>query len=151
MGFGVSGSAAIIFLGVLICTGTLYTATAGSAEQLTDAKHADNERLLERRNTAVDVTSATYTGNESNGYTVSVRIENTGTTTLSVNDTSVLLNNEYVEPDQIDVVEVDGDGSTDIWAPGQTLELEYMTDEEPETVTIVTAYGVSDTNATVVG
>ena len=151
MGFGVSGSAAIIFLGVLVCTGTLYTAAAGSAEQLTDAKHADDERLLEQRNTAVDVTGATYAGNESTGYTVNVRIANAGTTTLSVNDTSILLNNEYVDPSQFDVVEVDGDGSTDVWGPGQTLELQFLTDDRPTDVKVVTAYGVSDTNATVVG
>lgn len=150
MGFGVSGATAIIFLGVLVCTGTLYTATAGSAEQLTDAQHADNERLLEQRNTAIDIVSATYAGNESTGYTVSVRIENTGATTLSVNDTSVLLNNGYVEPSQFDVVDVDGDESTDIWAPDQTLHLQTTTDDQPETVKVVTAYGVSDTNATVV-
>ncbi|MDS0293091.1 fla cluster protein FlaF [Halogeometricum luteum] len=150
MGFGVSGSAAIIFLGVLVCTGTLYTAAAGSAEQLTDARHANDERILEQRNTDIDVASATYTGNESTSYTVNFQIENTGATTLSVNDTSVLLNNEYVDPSQFDVAEVDDDGTTDVWAPGQTLHLQYMTDEKPETVKVVTAYGVSDTNATVV-
>ncbi|MDS0298534.1 fla cluster protein FlaF [Halogeometricum sp. S1BR25-6] len=151
MGFGVSGSAAIIFLGVLVCTGTLYTAAAGSAEQLTDAKHADGERLLEQRNTDIDITDATYAGNESDGYTVNLRIENTGATTLSVNESSVLLNNEYVEPTGFDVEAVDGDDGTDVWAPGQTLELQFLSDEQPTDVKVVTGYGVSDTNATVVG
>ena len=149
MGFGVSGSTAIIFLGVLVCTGTLYTAAAGSAEQLSDARHANEERILEQRNTAIDITSATYTDNNGS-YPTSVTVENTGTTTLSVNETSLLVDNGYRPLNDADVLEVDGTSGTDVWAPGETLLVEFTLTERPGRVKLVTGYGVSDANETVV-
>ncbi|SFR43883.1 fla cluster protein FlaF [Halogeometricum limi] len=149
MGFGVSGSTAIIFLGVLVCTGTLYTAAAGSAEQLSDARDATDERLLDQRNTAINITSASYTNNNGS-YPTSIEVENTGTTTLSVNDTSLLVDNEYRALSNSTVLEVDGTAGTDIWAPGETLLVEFSGDDAPQRVKFVTEYGVADANETVV-
>lgn len=146
MGFGVSGSAAIIFLGILICTGTLYTTAAGTAESLNDAHDADDERLLERRNTAVNVTSVTYSNN-SGDYSVNVTVDNTGTTTLSVNDSSILVNNEYVSRDSYDTATVEGINSTDVWAPTETLRVKFLVDVEPARVKLVTEHGVEDVHA----
>ena len=96
MGFGVSGSTAVIFLGVLIASGTLYTTTAGTAEQVTEARDTEGEELLDRRNTVIDVTAVVY--NTTSG-TLNVTVTNNGSTTLSVEDTSLLVDNEYVLPD----------------------------------------------------
>lgn len=147
MGFGVSGSTAIIFLGVLIATGTLYTAAAGTAETLEDAHDSDEERLLDRRNTAITVGSVTF-NNSTPNYPTDVNVTNTGTTTLSVNDTSMLVDNEYKDLSSAPSVTVDGASGTDVWAPGETLRVELNLDDSPSRVKIVTENGISAVNAT---
>lgn len=139
MGFGVSGSTAILFLGVLICTGTLYTAAAGSAERLTDAESENHERLLDRRNTEMDIATATF--NDTTDILV-IRANNTGSTTLSIEDTTVLVDNEYRNVSAANS-NVDGNADTDLWAPGETLELELAA-TSPSRVKLVTETGISD-------
>ncbi|ADQ67592.1 flagellar protein f [Halogeometricum borinquense DSM 11551] len=146
MGFGVSGSTAIIFLGVLIATGTLYTTVSDTTEMLNDAEDSNSEHLLERRNTGINVTSVTYSNN-SGTYPMDIRVKNTGTLTLSANDTSVLVNNEYQQPSG-STRTVDGTSGTDIWAPNETLLIELTVDNEPKRVKIVTENGVTDSNST---
>lgn len=145
MGFGVSGSAAIIFLGVLVCTGTLYTAAAGSAERLVDAEQDNYERILDRRNTDVDVASARF--NATTGVLV-VRANNTGATTLSVDATTLLVDNEYVAVPPANS-RVDGSAATNLWAPGETLEVEVSA-TAPARVKLVTGAGVAATEPVVV-
>jgi flagellar protein FlaF len=145
VGFGVSGSTAVIFLGVLIATGTLYTAAAGSAEQVSDARDTEQEELLDRRNTAIDVDSVVYNTSASND-TLLVTVTNGGSTTLSVDDTSLLVDNEYVVPN---VTRVDGDTETDVWAPDQSLVFETTNSSTPDRVKMVTENGVAATNTTV--
>jgi flagellar protein FlaF len=145
VGFGVSGSTAVIFLGVLIATGTLYTAAAGSAEQVSDARDTEQEELLDRRNTAIDVDSVVYNTSASND-TLLVTVTNDGSTTLSVDDTSLLVDNEYVVPN---VTRVDGDTETDVWAPDQSLVFETSNDSTPDRVKVVAENGVAATNTTV--
>ena len=137
MGFGVSGSTAIVFLGLFICAGTLYTAAAGSAEQVHEATDDERERLLDRQNTDFTVTNATY--DASNG-TLSVEVENAGASTLSVNDTTLLVDNRY-RP--LANVTVDGVAGTDVWAPGSTLELRIAA-TDPNRTKVVTGSGVAD-------
>ena len=151
MGFGVSGSTAVIFLGVLIASGTLYTAAAGSAEQVSDARGAETDELLDRRNTVIDVAEVVY--NTSSG-TLDVTVTNNGTTTLSVADTSLLVDNEYVLPNS---TAVDGDPDTDVWAPDQRLEFGVDANTTPgldasttpDRVKVVAENGVAASNTTV--
>ena len=150
MGFGVSGSTAVIFLGVLIASGTLYTAAAGSAEQVSDARGAETDDLLDRRNTVIDVTAVVY--NTSSG-TLNVTVANDGTTTLSVADTSLLVDNEYVIPNS---TAVDGDADTDVWAPDRRLEFGVDVNAPtldasttPDRVKVVAENGVAASNTTV--
>jgi flagellar protein FlaF len=146
VGFGVSGSTAVIFLGVLIATGTLYTAAAGSAEQISEARDDDQEDLLERRNTAIDVTRVVYnsTGNDN----LEVTVQNTGTTTLSVNGTSLLVDNEHIDLGHTQT-SVEGDDTTDVWAADQTLVLTTTMDQEPDHVKVVAENGIAASNTTV--
>lgn len=144
MGFGVSGSTAVIFLGVLIASGTLYTAAAGSAEQISEARDGKSEDLLDRRNTEIDVTRVVYDNSSDN---LEVAVNNTGATTLSVADTTLLVDNEYVRPD---ATSVDNDADTDVWAADQTLTLSNNSiGQQPDHVTVVAGNGVASTNTTV--
>lgn len=138
MGFGVSGSTAIVFLGVLIATGTLYTATSNAAENVLEAHDADSELALERQNTAISVTNATYdTGNA----TLTVTVTNTGAATLAVDETTLLVDNEYTAPD---ATSVDGE-STNLWYSGGTLTVEVTDVNASSRVKVVTGTGVAAT------
>ncbi len=144
VGFGVSGSTAVIFLGILIASGTLYTAAAGSAEQISDARDEDSEDLLDRRNTALDVTSVVY---DNSTDELEINVTNAGTTTLSVNGTSVLVDNEFANASS---TRVDGDSATDVWGGDRTLVVTVNdVTAEPDRVKVVAENGVADSNSTV--
>ena len=139
MGFGVSGASAVIFLGLFVAAGTLYATTSNAAELVSDATHDDRERLLDRRNTAINVTDFEH---DVNANTTTVTVENTGTHTLSVGATTVLIDNEYASTVN---ATVGGDASTDLWEPGQTLELTVSNaTSTPDRVKVVTETGVAD-------
>ncbi|MFC7177019.1 fla cluster protein FlaF [Halosegnis marinus] len=116
MGFSVSGATAVVFIGLLVSAATLYPAVDRFTERRSDALSANDERALARQNTAVAITntdSPTLTDDR-----LTVEIENTGANTLSVDAVDLLVDGEYVTPDE---TTVDGDAATDVWAPGETL------------------------------
>ncbi|WP_367996556.1 fla cluster protein FlaF [Haloferax volcanii] len=143
MGFSVSGSTAIIFLGVLIATGTLYTATSNASENVLEAQDADAERALERTNTDIAVTNATY---DTNNTSLTVNLTNVGSETLSVSETTLLVDNAYVDVPSANA-SVDGDAGTDLWYAGENLSFVVDADPTPERVKVVTGSGVAATEA----
>jgi flagellar protein FlaF len=139
MGFSVSGAAAIIFLSMFIGFGMLYTATDNSFHEVIDAQDDRVETTLETKNTDINVTSAVFDGGD-----VTITANNTGATALSLNETTILVDNTYQsgwEP----AATVDGNGQTDLWAPGETLTVTIAVGEQPGQVQITTATGVSGT------
>ncbi|AFK18937.1 fla cluster protein FlaF [Haloferax mediterranei ATCC 33500] len=141
MGFGVSGSTAIIFLGVLIATGTLYTATSNATENVLEAQDADAEQALERTNTEISIAEASYDSGTSN---LTVNVTNNGSETLSVNETTLLADNAHVKvPNENSTVE--GDTTTDLWFAGENLTIEVGFDSAPSRVKVVTGTGVAAT------
>ncbi len=144
VGFGVSGSTAVIFLGILIASGTLYTAAAGSAEQISEARDEDSEDLLDRRNTELEITSVAY---DNSTDELEINVANRGTTTLSVDGASVLVDNGF---ETADSTRVEGDESTDVWGGDQTLVINVSdVTAEPDRVKVVAENGVADGNSTV--
>ena len=139
MGFGVSGATAIIFLGLFIAAGTMFTTTSATVEQIGEAEDDRQEQLLDRRNTEIAVTSAVYNNSTS---TLNLSVSNGGSTTLSVNGTTVLVDNEYTPTAS---ARVDGTAATDLWEPGETMALNVST-AEPTRVKVVTEYGVAETS-----
>lgn len=139
MGFGVSGATAIIFLGLFIAAGTLITTTSTTFEEIDEAHDDRQERLLDRRNTDIAVENAVY--NTTTG-TLNLAVSNEGSTTLSVNGTTVLVDNQY---ESTATAEVDGIAATDLWEPGETMTLN-LTLGEPARVKVVTEQGVADTS-----
>jgi len=139
MGFGASGATAIIFLGLLVGSVTLYTTADATLEQVDEAADQRGERLLDRRNVAINVTEATYEANQG----TTIRVENTGSEELSVNETTVLVNNSYRSTADATVVGAGGT-PTDLWMPGETLELNYTDQYAPNRVTVATEYGVTE-------
>jgi len=137
MGFSVSASAAIIVVGLAIAFTTIYPAVDAGYERTADARSERADDLLAQQNTAIELASLSYDGGNE---TLTVAVNNTGTTTLSVSDTDVVVDNEYREGDS----GVDGDAETDLWHPGEqlTVTVEGVT-ARPDRVRLATEHGVS--------
>jgi flagellar protein FlaF len=139
LGFSVSGSAAIVFVGIFLAFSSAYTASANGFERVTDAKSAVDEDALDRQNTALSVTNATYNaGND----TLTVEAVNEGTTALEIGAVDLLVDNAY--RDNFTARTVGGDNSTDLWLPGERLHLEVNATTRPNRVKIVSGPGVAD-------
>ena len=140
MGFSVSGSAAIIFAAAFIGFGMFYSASANTAEQITDARDDQRDSLLEQQNTDVALTDVTY---DATAESLNLTLVNTGSSTLAVSEVDVLVDNEYRSGYR---TAVDGDETTDLWLAEQTLEINVTgTTSEPNRVKVVTGPGVAVT------
>lgn len=145
MGFSVSGAAAVIFLSTFIAFGMLYTAADNSLHEVVDAQDDRTDRTLETKNTAIEITSAEFVEDEDGVQDeVVVTANNTGTTALSLEATSLLTDNTFQQGWEDDAT-VDTDGDTDLWLPGETLSVTVPVDDQPDRVTLTTASGVSVT------
>ncbi|GCF14136.1 hypothetical protein Harman_20710 [Haloarcula mannanilytica] len=141
MGFSVSGSAAVIFVAAFIGFGMFYSATANSFERVNDAREDQRDRLLDQQNTDISLVSATW--NSSGSEDLVVTVDNTGSETLSVEETDLLVDNDYRSNYE---TAVDGVGSTDIWASQERLEITVSSlSSQPDRVKIVTENGIADT------
>lgn len=154
MGFSVSGSFAIVVLASLIALGTVYPAVANSFEDIRDAQRADQNGALERQNTELNLTSATWDASQSQ---LVIEVENEGTTELVVNATDIIIDNTYVTHERLATDEnssetIDGDATTELWLPAETYNVtvsETVLEDlgiatPPDRVKIVTGPGVSD-------
>lgn len=140
MGFSVSGSAAIVFIAAFVSVGILYTAAYNGYEEVTVAEDGQADRLLHQRNTDVSIVRTAYNSTESN---FTVEIVNEGSATLSVNETDVVLDGAY-QPTW-ESYNVSGSTTTDVWAPGESLNVTISTSTDPSRVKVVTETGVSVT------
>ena len=143
MGFSVSGATVIMFLGMIASLGIAYSGAFNAFEQVDDAYRDDADRVLDQKNTVIELANVSWeqTGTDQ----LTVEVENTGSTSLSVNDTDLLVDNEY----KVDFVNrtVDGNAATDLWLPGETLNLTVTNETKPTRVKVVTETGVSATGA----
>lgn len=141
MGFSVSGSAAIIFLGFLAAFGMIYTSASNGIEKVDSANQDVNEDLLEQQNTDIKITNTTFANND----TLHIYVNNTGTTTLSIEETDILVDNTYLTG--FDYRNVDGKSETDVWLPGERLHVKYTystnQSSPPSRVKVVTGTGVA--------
>lgn len=139
MGFSTSAAAAVIFVGALVSLGILYPATAGSFEQVNDALGDRENRLLDQRNTDLAVESVTY--NETTDEVV-VNVSNTGTTTLTANETDPLLDGTLRTANVTRAVE--GVPGRTLWTPGETMTITVgNVTSTPGRVKVVTEHGVA--------
>ena len=146
MGFSVSGSAAIVFVGLFFAFGTFFTASTNSMEDVTDANSDWQDQQLAQQNTDIAITDAVY-DNVTDSLVVGV--DNVGATTLSVNRTDLIIDNEYQTTTQSR--DVDGDSTTDVWAPGQRLTYNVSATSQPDRVKVTTETGVAATEVVTLG
>lgn len=147
MGISVSASTAVVFLGVFIAAGTLYPAVSNGVEQVTTAQQQQGDRILAQQNTAIDITDATY--NITTGE-LQVNVTNDGTTTLDVTETNLLVDGVPNSTESQYETSIAGDTDTDVWLPGETLNVSIsdtrgeIFNTSPDRVQVVVEYGVSD-------
>lgn len=140
MGFSVSGSAALIFAGLIIAFGMWHSAATESFERVTDAREAATNDDLEQRSTEIVIDSVRY---DANADTLTVEVNNTGANAVSLSETDVIVDNRY-ETNWQDRATVAGSDTTDLWLPGETLTVLVNDGTEPNRVRIATEHGVAD-------
>jgi len=144
MGFSVSGATVVLFLGLFISFGIAYSTANNGFERVHEAYEDNAAEKLARQNTAVSF-NHTAVANEGGQLYLNVTINNTGTNSLSVNDTDILIDGNYTKltDEKMVTLEVDGNGETDLWLPGETLRFEVEVAAEPSLVKVVTETGVA--------
>jgi flagellar protein FlaF len=143
MGFGVSGSWVLIFVGTLAAFGSLYSTTANTAEHYEETWTLQQDHLQQIQGTDVSIGSVSLV--DGVNCSVDVTVENTGVTTLDLTETDLLYDNTYQVGWQA-AAEIDGDNSTDIWRPGQTLSItDNNLSSAPDRIKFVSGPGVADT------
>ena len=113
MGFSVSASTAIVFAGVFLAMGVLYPAVSNGYERVTDAEIDRDDAQLDMRNTDINITNVTAD---------QIKVRNEGSTSLDADKVDLVINGVYQPRDDFNP-EVDGDASTSLWLPGETLKI----------------------------
>lgn len=144
MGFSTSAAAAVIFVGVLVSLSIIYPAAAGSFEGVSDAMESREDRALNERNSDLRIANATY--DDANDR-LRVNVTNTGTVSIDVEETDLLIDGEIRTNGS---TAVEGVAGRSIWAPGETLTITVDDlDTSPSRVTVVNEYGVADANSSI--
>jgi flagellar protein FlaF len=142
MGFSVSGSAAIVFIGVIVAAGIAIPSIVGSLGSLAGAQGQQTDRGIEALNTDFDIENTSYNATRDE---LDIRAKNTGSTSLSVNDTSVLVDGVIPSADDV-TTDVEGDANADLWLPGETLNVTVeRVEPKPDRVKVVTENGIAET------
>lgn len=160
MGVSVSASTAIIVAGLFFAFTAFYPVAANGFERVTDAQHGVNERALERQNTAVAAEAAELRDTSDDGDVdrLVVNVTNDGATGLVVSDTTLVVDNEYVDLADAETTVYDrgeATGATDLWLTDETLEIVIDEGddlvagdlEDVDRVVVVTETGVRDASA----
>ncbi|USZ70446.1 flagellin [Natronosalvus halobius] len=137
MGFSTSGAVAILFIGLLVAVGIVYPTVETAHERRADAIDERDERALDLRNSDVAL-EATYddVANE-----LRVNVTNTGATTLSATETTLLVDG-VVRPDA--ATSVEDDATRERVHSGEELQfiVSDVTDY-PNRVKVVTEHGLA--------
>lgn len=138
MGFSTNGAAAILFLAAFMVVGAVVPAAQASFEGVSESMASRENRMLATTNTDVNLTNATYNATTDE---LTVTVENTGTTSLLVNDTDVIVDGEIRSNA---TMAVEGSARRTVWAPGQRLTITVSMPNQPQRVVVVTEHAVSE-------
>lgn len=142
MGFSVSGSAVIVFIGVMVAAGIAVPSMVGSFGSLAGAHGNQVDRGVDALNTDLAIETATY---DDGTDELALELENVGSTTLDVEGTSALVDG-VIPPNSDVTTDVEGDGNAGLWLPGETLTVTVENvANEPNRVKIVAQNGIAET------
>ncbi|MCX2818426.1 fla cluster protein FlaF [Haladaptatus sp. F3-133] len=137
MGFSVSGSTAVIFLGIVISVGIVLSAAQTTGSELSNSWNQRTSDMLGQKNTYINVTDAKYNKTLSK---VTVNATNMGSTTLSIDKLNLLVDGN-LKPDR--GVQVVGARKSSLWLPGEKISFTGNSTGMVESVEVVTGNGVS--------
>jgi len=135
MGFSVSASTAIVFAGMFLAVGILYPAVSNGFEQVQDAQVERDQSQLDLRNTQIEIQSTSNS---------EITVTNNGSTSLTVEEVDLIVDGEYQPRNDEDLTkEVDGASNSDLWLPGETLEISGFDGGSGDRFRVVTEHGIS--------
>ncbi|TQQ80480.1 flagellin [Halonotius roseus] len=138
MGFSVSAATAVIFAGLFLALGIFYPAMVNSYERVQAADADQADRALDQANSDIQISTVSTTGGNS-----AVDVVNQGSTALSINETDLVINGAYQERSTVGT-DIDGDSTTGLWLPGETLTLDPSVSlTNGDDIRVVTEHGVS--------
>ncbi len=117
MGFSVAAAAAIIFAGALVCFSIVVESVQTASDTVREARGHDDARTADRMNSHIALTNGT-----ANGTAVDMNFTNDGSVVIHVRSLEVLLNGTLYTGN-ITLRTVAGSSATNLWVPGQTLNL----------------------------
>lgn len=151
MGFSISGSAAIVFVGILIAFSIFYGAASNSFERVIDAQTDQADTIVDERNADIEIVYYRRVEDGTNDR-LTIVVNNAGSRELSVDETDLIVDNEYLNPDTTNV-SVTRDGTTNyiettqLWSPGERLNITVRGDGlyEAERARVASEHGIADT------
>lgn len=139
MGLSVSGSIAIVIIATFMLFAAVYPAASNAAEAIDEARTDMGEIARHQQDTGITIANISFDGTE-----LVVSVMNTGGTTLHVAATSILVDNEYQTDSHVIASTVDGDASTNLWHPGEELNVTTgPSASNPTAVVVVTEFDVA--------
>ena len=114
MGFSVSAATAVIFAGLFLALGIFYPAMVNSYERVQSADADQADQALAQADTAIEI---------DNTQAGTVNVTNRGSTVLPVTETDLVVDGAYQKRGTV-TTKVDGNATTELWLPGETLTLE---------------------------
>jgi len=118
---------------LFLAVGILYPAVSNGFEQVQDAQVDRDQAQLDMRNTAIEIAD---TGDRD------INVTNTGSTALKVSEVDVIVGGQYQPHGDLENIDVaDTDSSTDLWLPGERLEIDVSDDSG--SFRVVTEHGIS--------
>ena len=154
MGFSISGSAAIVFVGILIAFSIFHGAASNSFERVIDAQSDQADTIVDERNVNIEIVYyEQIEAADANGDTdrLTILVNNTGSRELSIDETDLIVDNEYRVPDTTQVTQTGGttpNPSTNLWSPGERLNITVRGDDlygSSDRVRIASEHGIADT------
>lgn len=139
VGFSVSGTYAVLFVGLLMASSMLYGAFDASIERTIEGASEDYQARSEQTRTAIEISNVTY---DEDNEVLTVNVTNTGSTILDVNATDLVIDNEYYNDSTLNDRRVDGSPNASRWRPDEVLHFN-ATVADPVDVLVMTEHGVS--------
>jgi len=137
MGFSTSAAVAVVSIGFLISVGLLYPAVEQSVQDVSSATDQRDDRMIDARNSDALLGNATY--DNATGV-LNVTVNNTGTHTMDVPKTDLLVDGEIATNR---TTYVDGVPDRELWVAGEQLRIEaHDVTAAPDRIVVVTGTGL---------
>ncbi|ERH02879.1 MAG: putative archaeal flagellar protein F [Halonotius sp. J07HN6] len=155
MGFSISAATALIFASLFLAFGIFYPAMANGYERVEEADAAKADRDLAQAQTDIELDSSSANTAGPGLQDLTIVVDNTGQTTLTVSETDILVNGNYIDwtnDNNGDAVRttIGGNQQTDVWLPNETMTIVYghntgpiSSVSSPYNFKVVTEHGVS--------